>query len=351
MNFLDFIKNNKVVGLAPMDGFTDEPARLLQNKIAKPDVMYTEFVCAEGLSRGSEKLFDPLLYSAEEHPIIAKLFGKDPESFYKATIICLELGFDGVDINMGCPANKVVRHGGGASLIMTETAFEIVKAVLKARQDWFDNKTCIKSIGLKKKSLTKFETVLDYCQYKGKKKWPTVSVKTRLGIDSDISQKWIGKLAISGIDLICLHGRTLKQGYAGRADWNAIKKACITAKNINKDIVFWGNGDVTSRQEANVYIKKHSVDGVLIGRTSVGNPWIFEGKERDLTKKEKFRAMILHAQIFENVFPKRSLEHLRSKFLMYCKNFWNAKNIRNKLVRVAKINDLLEIEEDFIKAD
>jgi len=347
MNFLKYIQENKIVGLAPMDGFTDEPARLLQTKIAKPDVMYTEFVSAEGLWMGSEKLFDPLLYRKEEKPIIAQLFGKDPNSFYKATIVCLELGFDGVNINMGCPANKVVRHGGGASLIMTNTAFELIKTVVKARQDWFKNKIDIEKIGLKKKSLIKFKNVLNYCQYNGKKIWPIVSVKTRLGIDSDISSSWISKLTETGIDLITLHGRTLKQGYAGKADWQAIDKACKIAKEINPKLIFWGNGDIKNRLMAKKYIKKYGIDGILIGRASVGNPWVFEKNKRNIDINEKYKAMMLHAQIFTDVFPKRSLEHLRSKLLAYTKNFWKAKQIRKKLVGVANIADLERLEEDF----
>jgi len=347
MNFLKYIQEKKIVGLAPMDGYTDEPARLLQTKIAKPDVMFTEFVSAEGLWRGSVKLFDPLLYRKEEKPIIAQLFGKDPESFYKSAIICFELGFDGVDINMGCPANKVVRHGGGASLIMTEVSFELIKSVLKARDDWFENKVSIVNIDLKKKSPAKFKSVLNYCQYDGVKNWPTVSVKTRLGIDSDISSTWISKLAETGIDLITLHGRTLKQGYAGKADWQAIKKACKIAKEINPKLIFWGNGDVKNRTEAEKYLKKYKVDGALIGRNSVGNPWVFEEKERNIEIAEKYKAMLIHAQIFTDVFPKRSLEHLRSKLLAYTKNFRNAKILRNKLVRVANIVDLEKLEEDF----
>lgn len=346
-SFFKYIQTNKIVGLAPMDGYTDEPARLLQTKIAKPDVVFTEFVSAEGLWRGSKKLFDPLLYRKEESPIIAQLFGKDAESFYKSAIICFDLGFGGIDINMGCPSNKVVKHGGGASLIMTNTAFELVKTVLKAREDWFRNKVGIEKIGLKNKSITKFKSVLNYCQYGGKNKWPIVSIKTRLGVDSDISSGWISKLAKSGIDLITLHGRTLKQGYSGKADWQAIEKACKTAKEINPKLIFWGNGDIKNRPQAKNYIEKYKVDGVLIGRNSVGNPWVFEDNERQISSQEKFKVMMLHAQIFGDVFPKRSLEHIRTKLLAYTKNFRNAKILRNKLVRVANIADLAKLEEDF----
>lgn len=350
MNFLKYIQVNKIVGLAPMDGYTDEPARLVQTKIAKADVMFSEFVSAEGLSRGSVKLFDPLLYQKEEKPIIAQLFGKDPESFYKATIICLELGFDGVDINMGCPSKKVANHGGGAALIAKPILAEIlIDQVLKARDDWGSNNVSIDKLYLDKKSMTAF---LKCKKYSGidkinKKIKPTVSVKTRLGIESDKSIEWIARLAKKPIDLITLHGRTLKQGYAGKADWGAIEKACKIAKEINPKLIFWGNGDVKTRTEANKYIEKYKVDGVLIARSSVGNPWVFEEIERNIDISEKYKAMLIHAQIFTDVFPKRSLEHIRAKLLAYTKNFRKAKILRKKLIRVANIADLVKLEEDF----
>lgn len=350
MNFLKYIQENKIVGLAPMDGYTDEPARLVQTKIARADVMFTEFVSAEGLSRGSVKLFDPLLYQKEEKPIIAQLFGKDPESFYKASIICFELGFDGVDINMGCPSKRVANHGGGAALIGKPILAEIlIDQVLKARDEWATNKVSIDELNLEKKSMTAFNKCKKYAGVDkvDKKNKPTVSVKTRLGIDSDISIDWITRLAKKPIDILTLHGRTLKQGYAGKADWSAIEKSCKIAKEVNPKLIFWGNGDVGNRTEAKEYIKKYGVDGALIGRNSVGNPWVFEEKERNIDITEKYKALMLHAQIFTDVFPKRSLEHLRAKLLAYTKNFRKAKQIRKKLVRVVNIADLEKLEEDF----
>ena len=151
MNFLD--KSN-IVGLSPMDGITDEAFRQVQTKICKPDLMFTEFVSAEGISRGGVKLYDTLLFSSEERPIIGQLFGKDPDSFYKSAIILCELGFDGVDINMGCPAKTVTQHGSGASLIAKPNlAVQIIQSVKKGIDDWFLGKTKITDIGLNKKTL------------------------------------------------------------------------------------------------------------------------------------------------------------------------------------------------------
>jgi len=343
MKFRKYIKENKIIGLAPMDGFTDEAMRLLQTKIAKPDVMFTEFVSAEGLAHNAIKLLDNLKYRQEERPIIAQLFGKDPESFYKATIIICYLNFDGIDINMGCPAKRVTRHGSGAALIKKEKlAIEIIGQARKAIDDWKNDKVNIKELGLTSKFIKKLTNMKI-----GEKKIPTLSVKTRLGIDKSLIEDWIKLLAEQDIDLISLHGRTLRQGYAGKADWGEISRARIIVKKINPKIVFWGNGDIENREQAEEYIKKYDVDGVLVARASVGNPWIFN-KEREVSKMEKYRTMLMHAQIFSEVFPKRSLEHMRSKFLAYIKGFRNARLIRNKLVRVSNIDDLIKLEEDFL---
>lgn len=346
MNFKKYIQTNKIVGLAPMDGFTDEPMRLLQTKIAKPDVMFTEFVSAEGLTHSAIKLLDVLKYKQEERPIIAQLFGKDPESFYKAAIIACYLGFDGIDINMGCPAKKVTQHGSGAALIeKQELAIDIIGQVRKAIDDWSQDKIDINSLGLTKKFLGKVKNMKV-----GQKRIPTLSVKTRLGVDKSVTKDWIQLLAKQPIDLISLHGRTLNKAYTGMADWKQIAEARKIAKKTNPNIVFWGNGDIENKKQAEEYIKKYDVDGVLIARASVGNPWIFD-KKREVSKMEKYQTMLMYAQIFNEVFPKRSLEHLRSKFLAYIKGFRNAKQIKKKLVRVSKIADLIKIEEDFLEAN
>lgn len=344
MNFRKYIKENKIIGLAPMDGFTDEPMRLLQTKISKPDVMFTEFVSAEGLAHGAVRLLDTLLYRSEERPIIAQLFGKDPESFYKAAVIVCYLGFDGVDINMGCPARKVIQHGNGAALInKPKLAIAIIKQARRAIDEWTKEKVGINELGLSKK----FVTQLKNMKKTGKKIRPTLSVKTRLGVEESMIDEWMSLLAKQPVEIITLHGRTLKQGYAGEADWQQIMAAGKIVKKTNPNIIFWGNGDIKDRDQAKEHIDKYEIDGVLIGRSAVGNPWVFSDR-RQIEKIEKFKTMFLHAQIFDEIFPKRSLEHLRSKFLAYIKGFRNAKQIRKKLVRVDKISDLSKMEEDFL---
>jgi len=285
-----------------MDGVTDEPFRLVQCQIAKPDLIFTEFVSAEGIAHGAKKLFNTLKYSEIERPIIGQLFGKDPESFYIASLKLLELGFDGIDINMGCPAKTVTQHGSGAALIQKpELAAKIIKEVKRA--------------------------------VNGK---ISVSVKTRLG-----SETWLPFLLEQGLDFISIHGRTQKQGYAGTADWDEIAKIAKIAK-----IPILGNGDIQNRQQGEEYCTQYGVSGVLIGRAAMGNPWVFNNHIP--TPRERFDTAALHAQIFCDIFPERRFDCMRKHFLLYASGLPHAKQLRSKIVRCNSVADFLRLEQDFL---
>lgn len=347
MSFRDFIKNNFIVGLSPMDGITDEPYRQTQCYLKKPDVLFTEFVSAEGISRGGVKLYDVLLYKSNERPIIGQLFGKDPESFYKAAVILSHLGFDGIDINMGCPAKTVTQHGSGAALIATpDLASEIIKSAKQGINDYFSRTSKITRIGLKNASLEIINRNLKYSDYTPdiNRPLPTLSVKTRLGITENIITSWLPRLLTHNLDFISLHGRTLKQGYAGFADWPAIKTAAIIASQSHTPL--WGNGDIHSLSQADEYKKKYHVSGVLIGRASMGNPWIFTGSNP--TWADKFSLMTYHAQKFKDVFPQRRFDPLRKHFLLYASGHPRAKELRSKLVHINSLAQLYALEEDFL---
>ncbi|MCW1949627.1 MAG: tRNA-dihydrouridine synthase family protein [Candidatus Shapirobacteria bacterium] len=351
---MKFLNQKNIIGLSPMDGITDEAFRLVQTKIAKPDLIFTEFVSAEGISRGGIKLYDTLLFSPEERPIIGQLFGKDPESFYKSAIILCELGFDGVDINMGCPAKTVTQHGSGAALIAKpELAVQIIQSTKQGIDDWFFSKVKITDIGLNQRTLdviskNKKYSNLENRPVKGGARRaeglkPTLSVKTRLGTSEPIIEKWIPVLLSQPIDFLTIHGRTLKQAYAGQADWNQIQKVVKLAKNTG--IKIFGNGDIQNRQQGIEYCQKYGVDGILIGRAAGGNPWVFNN--HIATPQEKFSAMLLHAQMFQEVFPRRCFDSLRKHFLLYTSDFPNAKSLRMKLVRLNSVKELLSLEKDF----
>ncbi len=327
-----------------MDGITDEAYRLLQSEIAKPDLIFTEFVSAEGISHGGVKLYDTLLFSAKERPIIGQLFGKNPQSFYKSAIILSELGFDGIDINMGCPAKTVTQNGSGAALIgKPDLAVEIIQATKKGIDDWFSSKVKITDLDLNQKTLAIIERNKKYSGVQNKKIKPTISVKTRLGITESIIETWAPVLLAQDLDFLTIHGRTLKQGYAGSADWSEIQKVVNLAKKTKTKI--FGNGDIQSKSQGIEYCQKYGVNGVLIGRAACGNPWCF--KDYTATPKERFSAMLLHAQIFTQVFPHRRFDSLRKNFLFYASGLVNAKQLRSKLVRLNSIEDLLQLEADF----
>jgi len=191
MSFLN--TSQPIIGLAPMDGVTDEAFRLVQTQIAKPDIIFTEFVSAEGISRGGVKLYDTLLFSPQERPIVGQLFGKDLDSFYKSAIILSELGFDGIDINMGCPAKTVTHHGSGAALIdKPDLAVKIIQSVKQGIDDWFTGKTKITDLKLNQKTLDVIKRNQKYSQLsKNSHLRPTISVRARLGVNGPVIDSWV----------------------------------------------------------------------------------------------------------------------------------------------------------------
>ncbi|TME62164.1 MAG: tRNA-dihydrouridine synthase family protein [Chloroflexi bacterium] len=131
-----------IIALAPMDGVTDAPCRTMHGLYGRPDVVLTEFTNVEGLWRGGDRIFRDFLYTPAERPVVAQIFGCQPEYFYKAAHVVCELGFDGLDINMGCPARTVANHGGGAALIrVPETAKAIIRAAQQGVRDWANGQT------------------------------------------------------------------------------------------------------------------------------------------------------------------------------------------------------------------
>jgi len=327
-----------------MDGITDAAFRETQAEICKPDIMFTEFVSAEGIAHNAVKLFDQLLYSAGQRPIIAQLFGKDPDSFYLATIVLCHLGFDGIDINMGCPAKKVTQHGSGAALIDNpKLASEIILATKKGIADYQNNPKIFQKLNLKQKVL---ETIERNKNYSGKSGQSSIlfSIKTRIGIVDSQVDTWIKHLCSFSPDFITLHGRTLKQGYAGIANWDEIKKAASICHDNNVKI--FGNGDLTSRQMANEYCHKFGTDGALIGRAAMGNPWLFADKQATFT--QKYQAMLKHAKHFVTIFPHRRFDPLRHHFLLYVSGHPNASALRQQIVKLTSIDQLCTLEQSII---
>jgi nifR3 family TIM-barrel protein len=351
-----------IIALAPMDGVTDAPFRQIHADIGRPDIMFTEFTNVEGLWRGDVRLLDAFLFDDTERPVIAQIFGATPQDFYRSTIMVCELGFDGVDINMGCPSKAVTGLGGGAALIRVPLlAQEIVRAVQRGVEDWANGQT-LEGIGLASQRVERIRQMNAARHAPIERRLLPVSVKTRLGYDSIIIEDWIKVLLEVEPVAISLHGRTLRQMYKGAADWDAIGRAAAIVRQTPTLIL--GNGDIQSAEDARRRILETGVHGVLIGRASMGNPWIF----RDLrairatlaaqqqaadvtdyaampatrpTSQERLRAALQHARLFARLLPGHRWVELRKHLSWYCRDFFDAVSLRRQLVQT---NTLDEVE-------
>ncbi len=333
------------IGLAPMDGVTDHPDRYIQKKYGQPDIVYTEFATVEGFCRGVKVPLRDFIFDETQRPIIAQIYGKTPQFFREtATVIC-QLGFDGIDINMGCPAKSVTNGGAGAGLIRTpKLAQEIIKATQAGVQDWVNGKTATDCENITPQIAQEVESrYLNLPpQYQQKKTIP-VSVKTRIGFDQPIVEQWLPALLETNPAAIAVHGRTLRQGYSGKADWNEIGKAVAIAKDTSTLVI--GNGDVSSKKEAIKKTNQYGVAGVLIGRASFGNPWVFVDDE-EISDRQKALIAIEHAQLYEKTFSKDkkySFLPMRKHLGWYIRGFAGAKEIRKQLMQTNNSQEIRAI--------
>lgn len=302
--------------LAPMEDVSDPPFRALCKKHGA-DLMYTEFISSEGLIRDAAKSLKKLDIFEYERPIGIQIFGGDIESMKQATEITAAANPDIIDINYGCPVKKVVCKGAGSGILQ-----DIPKMVRLTAE-------IVKSTNL------------------------PVTVKTRLGWDEN--SKFIvdvaERLQDVGIKAISIHGRTRKQMYKGEADWSLIADV---KNNPRMHIPVFGNGDVTTPERAKENKEKFGVDGVMIGRASIGYPWIFNEIKHYLktgehlakpTLQERIEAVKQHLNMaVEWKGEKLGLLEMRPHYGNYFKSIPNFKEYRTQLVTR---NNLEEVNEVF----
>jgi nifR3 family TIM-barrel protein len=322
-----------------MDGVTDAPFRQIVSEVGRPDVLYTEFVNVEGLARGAVNMLRHFDFVATERPIIAQLYGTEVASFRTAAQIVAALGFDGVDINMGCPAKKVAHRGAGAGLIKSpELAAEIITAVKQGVADWAEGlePKDIQTTGKLRRALA------ERVKKDATRRLIPVSVKTRLGYDQSIAVEWASFLARQDLYAITIHGRTLKQAYTGSADWSELAKGFAAIKKINSHTLVIGNGDVATRADGIEKCRQYGCDGVLIGRAALGNPWVFIDYEP--TVAERIDLAVRHAVLFEELMGSAAFPAFRRHLAAYIKGLPNAASLRNQLMQTnsaAQVRELL----------
>ena len=341
--------------LAPMSDVTDIAFRHILAKYGKNRenreriVFWTEFVSADGLCNklARKKLAHMLKFSEQERPIVAQIFGANPENMKKACQYIASLGFDGIDINMGCPDKSVVSQGAGAGLIKNpELARKIIQAVQAG----------IKSAG---------QNI-------------PVSVKTRVGFNKEEIDRWIPELLKEDISALTIHLRTAKELSLIPANWDHIKKIKKLIEKSGKDILLIGNGDVADIDDAKRKYEKYGCDGIMIGRGVFGNPWFFNGtrvnfsslrpslgasgSKRDPREQkiysssiflsDKLKVMVEHTQVFDKelAIPKhKSFDVMKKHFKAYVNGFEGAKELRMKLMETENALQVEKIMKEFLK--
>lgn len=311
-----------IMVLAPLADVTDAAFRRmiakysshvrLDGTVGGPDVFWTEFVSADGLARatpeGKEKLMADLIYGEEERPIVAQLFSSNEEHMESAAALCRELGFDGVDINMGCPDRSIERQGCGSAMIKNPAK---ARAIIRAAK-------------------------------RGAGGLP-VSVKTRVGYNQDELETWLPELLAENPAVITVHARTRKEMSKVPARWERVARAVEIRNELGSETLIFGNGDALSIEDARQKAAESNADGVMLGRAIFGNPWLYH-PEKDLSNvslEERFEALLEHTKLFEELLPHKNFAIMKKHYKAYVNGFHGAAELRAELMEAA---DSREIE-------
>jgi len=291
-------------------------------RMVGPDVFWTEFVSVEGLlSKGKESLLTDLWFTEAERPIVAQIFGSKPEQFKEVATMIARLGFDGIDINMGCPDSGVEKSGAGAALIKhPKLAQDIIRATTE-----------------------------------GAKGLP-VSVKTRIGYAKDEIDTLVPTLLETGIAALTMHLRTRKEMSAVPAHWELAPKIVALRDRYAPETIILGNGGVVSLSDGYRRAKGSGMDGVMVGTGIFGNPWFFTGTVPDV--RERLDWMVRHTKLFEKLYKSdktkkegklKNFEVMKKHFKAYCTGFDGAKELRIQLMETESAMAVRRIVESFLR--
>ena len=300
-----------LLALAPMDDVTDAVFRRIIAGCASPDVYFTEFASVDGLqSAGRERVLEKLRFTDIERPLIAQLWGMHPANYQKTAQELAGLGFAGIDINMGCPVPKIVKIGACAALMKNHSlAAEIIAA------------TRAGSGGL------------------------PVSVKTRVGYERP-DASWTQFLLEQKLDALIVHGRTAKELSKVPNDWGLIERVRAQRDAINPATVMIGNGDVVNRPHALGLANQHKLEGIMIGRGVLKDPFAFvkESPWSGYNKSARLKLFIKHIELFKKTWgDSRNPASLKKFAKLYVNDFDGAVQLRSRLMAADTTDDLLRI--------
>ena len=302
-----------------MEDVTDTAFRRLIARIGRPDVFFTEFIHTTVVL--ARRAFRPgvtprLAFSDEERPLVAQIWGNDPEQYARASARLAGLGFDGIDINMGCPVRKIRKKGACSALILQPAlAAELIAAA--------------KGGGL------------------------PVSVKTRIGFGRVSTEEWIGFLLEQGLDALTVHGRTAAQDDSVPADWDEIGRSARLAREMGARTAVLGNGDIMSRLEVREKCERYGLDGAMVGRGIFSNPHLFAGGPGfgELTACAKLDLLVDHVTLHRDVWSgTRNYEILKKFYKVYLRGFPAADAIRDELNRTHDYEAALRVVESWYDA-
>lgn len=302
--------------LAPMADVTDAAFRRLIAKHGKPAVFWTEFVSADGLvlapEEGRKKLLKDLEYSEEERPIVAQFFTSKPEHMERVARLAEKLGFDGIDINMGCPDKSIEKQGAGASLIKNPAlARELIRAAKRGAPNL------------------------------------PLSVKTRVGYNQPNLDEWVRELLEEDLAALTIHARTRKEMSKVPARWEFVKRAVEIRDELGVKTLILGNGDVMSIEEAKERVRETGCDGVMLGRAIFGNPWLFKS-DYSPGLEERLGALIEHIQLFDRLLGGfKSFAIMKKHFKAYIKDFDGASELRSELMETNSAEEAVRVIKNF----
>ena len=312
--------------LAPLADVTDPAFRRIIAKYGKPDVMWTEFISADGLFLGGyDHLIKDLAFTEAERPLIAQFFTAKPEMMKKAAELACDLGFDGIDINMGCPDKSVEKQGSGAAHIKDyKRAQEIIRAAME---------------GAKKDG----------------KNLP-VSIKTRIGYNKNELETWLPALLETEPAVVTIHARTRKEMSNVPARWGHVARAIAIRNNFkNKDgegsqTLIFGNGDVVDLDDAKKKAEETGCDGVMLGRAIFGNPWLFnkEKNRENISILERLNVMVEHTKLFEEHLPYKNFATMKKHYKAYVNGWDGAKELRMKLMETKNADEVEKTVKEYL---